>query len=124
MHQVALQYVGKKKDFKFANKRFAKPIAFYLTEPTWLPVQDAEWFLDNNPAMFVKVGEENPEEPVEDAAEIIKAKKDPEKDVFDELDDEILDIDDAPDLVCDKCGKTYKPASLRWYDEHIAKCEG
>ena len=149
MSEIALQYIGKKNPFVFKNPRFKGKITFSRTAPTWLPADSALWLLNLNPGAFVKVDERGFEEPVEleDAADIIARKKEPEKDAFDELGpptemeeieeatDEIgVDLPQAPEeaeievhpsVACYKCGKEYTdtPKGRDWRDKHEADCE-
>ena len=155
MSEIALQYIGKKNPFVFRNPRFKNPVPFSKTAPTWLPENDALWLLGLNPGAFVKAGERGFEEPVEleDAADIIARKKEPEKDAFDDLgpptemeeteavahfeelevegkDEEAEEAeaggqDKSEAVACYKCGKEYTntPKGRDWRDKHEADCE-
>ena len=128
MHEIALQYLGKKSPFKFENKKIGIPIVFG-TEQVWLSADKAEWLMEVNPKMFKKVDERSDEDLViEDAPDIIKAKeKADEPDIFDTF---IPEPEVAPEektdtanvFSCPKCKREYKDKA--WYDKHIEKCEG
>jgi hypothetical protein len=132
MHEIALQYNGKKKPFQFDNPKTGK-LKFTPGVATWVAVGAANWLMQVNPGMFTKVGERGvPEDEmviIEDAADTIKNKA--EADAEEKRQDETeLPLTDAPPeeistvapFACPKCKKEYK--DKRWYDQHVSKCEG
>ena len=126
MPEIALKYLGKKNPFKFENKKTG--LIVFGESPVWLPSDKAEWLMSINPKMFSKTGERGLEEPIEDAAAIIKAReKENEPDIFDTYvpEQEIIPeekTDTANTFICPKCKREYKDKI--WYDKHVSKCEG
>jgi len=124
MHEIALQYDGKKKPFQFDHPKTGK-LTFSPGMSTWVRAESADWLMRINPKMFTKTGERGGEDIFEDATDMIAAKKDTEKE-----DDALLesappatDKEQEPEtMACPKCKREYK--DKLWFDKHIAKCEG
>lgn len=110
MHEVKLQYLGKKRPF--TTPPIFKPQFVFGNDPVWVNGDVAERLMVINPKMFAKLGERNTSnEEIETADSIIPKEelKVPEPD---------------PDWVCEKCGKAYAFRAKGFYDKHVEKCTG
>lgn len=106
MHEILLQYLGKKTPCVIDNPILkSSPIKFSPKEPTWVLAGDAEWLMKTNPRMFLKVDERGKEE-LEDAAAIIAKREEDQR--SEDADDEDLGISDTyeEDVIDPFDGKT------------------
>ncbi|MCP4668839.1 MAG: hypothetical protein GY849_21080 [Deltaproteobacteria bacterium] len=89
MIEVQLQYLGKKNPCRIDTPMLSAPVACGPDKPIWVPEHDARWLMETNPKMFRKLSEKgtgDDEEPMEDAADIIKKKE--EQDAADGVPDQ------------------------------------
>lgn len=91
MHEILLQYLGKKVPCTISIPVLKTPeIKFTAKTPTWVVASDAEWLMKTNPKMFRRVDERGKEE-LESAADIIAKRNETQKE--EEAVDEDLGFD-------------------------------
>lgn len=96
MHEILLQYLGKKNPCVIDTPVLkTSPIKFTAKEPTWVNAGDAEWLMKTNPKMFRRVDERGKEE-LEDASEIIAKKEADNK--AEEIVDEDFGLEVEPEI--------------------------
>lgn len=131
-HEKKIQYRGKKTPKKIQIPVHGIDLTFGA-DPIWVPANQADWLMENNPIMFHYYGERGGDEsPVEDAAAMVAAAKvEDDDDLIDYVEEPagepefVEEPESEPEFVECKCGKQYKNSEKGrfWLAKHVQECE-